>query len=313
LTARWIEHDGLVRARAVLGLVLLLLVVVAPARAAVQAPAPTRVLVSDGLARTYRVYRPAALPAGPTVPLVVVLHGGFGGSAQAEMSYGWDQQADSAGFVVAYPDGVSRAWNAGTCCGPPQRFAVDDVAFLDAMTQQLITDEVIDRRRVFFTGMSNGAMMAYRMACERPGLAAAIGPVAGTMTVPCDVAAPTSVFHIHGLADQNVPYAGGTGTKSFAHDIRPSVPSVIERWRAVDGCAPGAAVTTAAPVTTSDWSGCVAGTAVRLVTVDGAGHQWPGGQPENPVAAAVLGLDPPSSAMDATAALWAFFAAHPSA
>ena len=69
-----------------------------------------------GLDRSYGVYRPAGL-TGPA-PLVVMLHGGFGTGAQAEKSYGWDAQADAGHFVVAYPNGLDRAWDAGGgCCG----------------------------------------------------------------------------------------------------------------------------------------------------------------------------------------------------
>ena len=70
--------------------------------------------------RTYRLYVPAGLPS--SAPLVVMLHGGFGSAQQAERAYGWDQSADSAKFVVAYPDGLGRAWNAGGgCCGRSSR------------------------------------------------------------------------------------------------------------------------------------------------------------------------------------------------
>jgi polyhydroxybutyrate depolymerase len=73
--------------------------------------------------RTYRLYKPKGLPASAS--LVVMLHGGFGTDAQAERSYGWDELADSSKFVVAYPDGLNRAWNVngGGCCGRPAKQA----------------------------------------------------------------------------------------------------------------------------------------------------------------------------------------------
>src|SRR5580692_3112521 len=64
-----------------------------------------------GLSRTYLLYRPASLPAA--APLVVMLHGGFGSGQQAENSYGWNAEADRGHFVVAYPNGLNRAWNTG--------------------------------------------------------------------------------------------------------------------------------------------------------------------------------------------------------
>jgi polyhydroxybutyrate depolymerase len=255
------------------------------------------------------LYRPASVarPSG-ALPAVVVLHGGFGTGRQAEGAYGWDARADAHGFLVAYPDGLSRAWNAGTCCGDPQRRGIDDVGFLGGLLEALVADEGVDPDRIYMTGMSNGAMMAYRMACELPGRLAAIGPVAGTMVVDCDSAAPVSVLHVHGLDDHNVPFAGGVGTKSVAKDHRPSVPSVIERWRVVNACA-SPLTTQQGPVRTERAAGA-GGTTVTLVTVAGAGHQWPGARPPGPVAQRLLQLDPPSTALDATALLWDFFASH---
>jgi polyhydroxybutyrate depolymerase len=258
-----------------------------------------RTMQSGGLTRTYRVYRPTGLTG--RVPVVMMLHGGFGTGQQAQRAYGWDQKADAGRFLVVYPDGVSNTWNAGTCCGAAMRGNVNDVAFLGALLNRVVASDGGDASRLYVTGMSNGAMMAYRLACELPGKLAAIGPVAGTMTVGCETGAPTSVLHIHGLDDRNVRYEGGVG-EGFAHDVRPSVPATVARWRQIDQCGP-ATISSDGPVHT-DTADCLAGTTVRLITIDGAGHQWPGSRSR---LASDLIADPPSDALDATAVLWAFF------
>src|SRR5689334_4991712 len=105
----------------------------------------------DGRSRSYHLYVPAGL-SGPA-PLVVMLHGGFGSGSQAETSYGWDEQADTGHFVVAYPDGLNRAWNVGGgCCGEPGRTGVDDVAFITAMVGEIGRLTAIDPARVYATG-----------------------------------------------------------------------------------------------------------------------------------------------------------------
>jgi polyhydroxybutyrate depolymerase len=255
------------------------------------------------------VHRPSTIDRDDPTSLVVVLHGGFGTGAQARASLGWDATADASGFVVAYPDGVGRSWNAGTCCGPAQRADTDDVKFLGALIDEVVPAEGVNPDLVYVTGISNGGMMAYRLACELPGKLAAIGPVAATMTVGCDEAAPepTSVLHIHGLDDRNVPFAGGVGTKGVAKDARPSVPSVIERWRVIDGCPAPLTPSTSGAVTTATSGPCANGTEVILVTIAGAGHQWPGSRPPTAAAARALELDPPSDALNATTTLWEFF------
>ncbi|MFE7719694.1 alpha/beta hydrolase family esterase [Nocardia rhizosphaerihabitans] len=260
-----------------------------------------QVLEHDGRTRHYRVYRPAALPARP--PLVVVLHGGLGTGEQAQRAYGWDALADAGGFVVAYPDGLDRAWNAGGCCGNPARTGVDDVGFLTRMIDELVRTVSIDRDRIYLTGMSNGAMMAYSMAC-RTSIAAAVGAVAGTLLDDCPHPSPTSVIHVHGTDDENVRYDGAPGS-GVARIDGPSVPELNEFWRAADDCAPP--VSTIDDRVTTLRASCRDGRAVDLVTVAGAGHRWPGAE-----LSPLERLDPNRrpDALDATRLIWDFFAAH---
>lgn len=236
--------------------------------------------------RTYRLYKPAGLPA--SAPLVIMLHGGFGSAEQAERSYGWDQLADSEKFVVAYPNGLNRAWNVNGegCCGKPAREHVDDVAFVGAAVADVVKNVSINAAHVYATGMSNGGMMSYTLACDT-ALFAAIGPVSGTQFDPCRSPHPASVMAIHGTADPLIPYGGGPG-HGFVHINGPPIPELNTFWRKVDQCqAPS--VTTSGSVTTST-AGCADNRSVVLITIDDGGHQWPD---------------------FATAKLWHFFAAHP--
>nr|WP_246540997.1 PHB depolymerase family esterase [Mycobacterium spongiae] len=224
-----------------------------------------------GVDRTYRLYKPVGLP--PSAPLVVMLHGGFGNAAQAERSYGWNELADSEKFVVAYPDGLYRAWNTngGGCCGRAAREGVDDLGYLVAAVADIADNVSIDPTKVYATGMSNGAIMSYTLACNT-GIFAGIGPVAGTQLDPCHAPHSVSVMHIHGTNDPRVYYTGEPGS-GFAHIDGPPVPALNAFWRNVDRCSPPVA-TTDGLVTTSRAT-CPDNRSVALVTVDGAGHQWP--------------------------------------
>jgi polyhydroxybutyrate depolymerase len=257
-----------------------------------------------GVTRSYIVYRPASLPAAAA--LVVMLHGGFGSAGQAEKSYHWDAEADTGHFLVAYPDGLNRAWNAGGgCCGKPGRAGTDDIGFITAMVSAIEHAVPIDAGQVYATGISNGGIMAYDLACHTT-VFAAIGPDSATELGGCPDPGPISVIAIHGTADKNIPYAGGEGDGT-AHIDGPSVPAVNASWRRTDNCAPPA-LTAAATVSTSV-AGCPDGRAVELITIAGAGHQWPGAAPKL-LAQRLLHTDPPSTALDATAVIWRFFAAH---
>jgi polyhydroxybutyrate depolymerase len=257
-----------------------------------------------GVTRSYIVYRPAILPAA--APLVVMMHGGFGSASQAQRSYHWDAEADAGHFLVAYPDGLDHAWNAGGgCCGVPAKTNADDVGFITAMVAAIEHAIPVNADRVYATGISNGGIMAYDLACHTT-IFAAIGPDSATLLGTCPSPGPVSVIAIHGTADKNIPYNGGPGDGPGNID-GPPVPAVNASWRTADHCA-APAISTAASVTTSVAS-CPGGRNVELITIAGAGHQWPGGT-ENRLAQRILHLDPPSTALDATQVIWRFFAAH---
>ena len=298
-----------------LRLVLLLLVLAGctarpgprPAPRPEPAPSSSGSLAIDGVERTYRVYRPTGLPK--SAPLVIVLHGAAGTGKQAEESYGWDAQADSGKFLVVYPDGINRTWNVDPdCCGVAARDDVDDVGFLSKLAGSF------NASKVFVTGISNGAMMSYRLACDTK-LFTAIAPVSGTMINKCPSPAPVSVIAIHGTADKTIPYDGGPGKRNNAGAGSrlpakidgPAIPALIATWRKTDRCE--APKTSTAGVVTTSVATCPDGRAVELITVAGAGHQWPGGR-EAPIAQKLLGLDPPSTALKATPTIWKFFSEH---
>ncbi len=152
--------------------------------------------------------------------------------------------------------------------------------------------------------MSNGAIMAYRLACESD-VFAAIAPVAGNQLVGCADAEPLSVLHIHGADDTHVRLDGSRGS-GVAHISGPPVADVVDAWRVRDDC--GAFDTSTRGLVTTSVATCPQGRVVELVVIAGAGHQWPGSAKKG-----YPGADPPSQALSATATIWEFFAAHPAA
>ncbi|MFG2041490.1 alpha/beta hydrolase family esterase [Dactylosporangium sp. NPDC048998] len=269
----------------------------------------------DGRKRTYHLYRPAKLSMSKPVPLVVMLHGALGDGRQAEMAYGWDAEADRKGFVVAYPDGLFRSWVVSAeCCGPSVNSGVNDVAFIRAMVAAVSDGLPIDPARIYATGISNGGMLDYRLACDTT-IFAAIGVVAGKQLGQCPSPAPISVIHVHGTGDDIVPYDSRPGKmNNDGQGLIPvkidavSVPDEIDQWRKTARCS-APQTRTKADVTTSV-AHCPDGRDVELITIAGAGHQWPGGT-SMPAAERMLGLPPPSKALDATDTIWQFFSTHP--
>ncbi|MCQ0005527.1 alpha/beta hydrolase family esterase [Actinomadura madurae] len=183
--------------------------------------------VSDG---TWKDGRPEDPP-----PLVIALHGGLANMGKMRSLTGFDEQSDEHGFLVAYPDGFMTTWNAGACCGAAKIGNIDDVGFLTKLIDKVTGAGLADPKRVYVTGFSNGAGMAYRMACERPGKVAGIGVVEGALVTECDPDRPVSAMIFHGTADRNVPFNGG-GNRDF-NDRRPFPPvsEAVEFWRKVAG------------------------------------------------------------------------------
>ncbi|MEK8052246.1 PHB depolymerase family esterase [Ideonella sp. DXS22W] len=275
-------------------------------------------LVHAGQTRLYRVHVPAGLTPGQPVPLVIALHGG-GGNMDVQANdrfYGWISQAERSGFIVVFPNGFSRlpggqlaTWNAGGCCGAARDQGSDDVGFIRALVAQLKGRYAIDGQRIFATGMSNGGMMAYRLACEMADTVRAVAAVAGTdNTRKCTPSRPVAVLHIHARDDDHVPFDGGLGPRSLTRAEHPhaSVPDTLARWRSRDACpdtpprtvldTPGARCELSGP--------CRDASVVQACITERGGHSWPGGtQPR--------GHAEPSTALDATPLIWNFFASLP--
>lgn len=169
-----------------------------------------------GLARTYRVYVPHGLPK--QAPLVVVLHGSGENGAQIRMEtgYGFDRLADKHGFAVVYPDSYTFDWDDCSIVGDfvVNERNVDDVEFLSTLTDKLIAEIGLDRRRVFATGVSAGGFMSMRLALEASSRFRAIAAVSANVPAPenfkCRPAGQgASVLIMNGTKDPLVPFGGG--------------------------------------------------------------------------------------------------------
>jgi len=124
----------------------------------------------EGRDRRYLVHVPTHGDPRAPRPLVLVLHGAADDAVDNRDWLGLDALADREGFLAVYPDGTGpfsgriHMWNSGDCCGSAQWSGVDDVGFLLAVLDDVSERTAVDATRVYATGLSNGAMMAYRLA-----------------------------------------------------------------------------------------------------------------------------------------------------
>jgi polyhydroxybutyrate depolymerase len=276
-----------------------------------------RSLVVDGRERTYCVHIPRGLDADRPVPVVLALHG----ATMTGPTMAWftrlDDASDESGFLVVYPDGTGSSlsffWNAGACCGAAARDHVDDVGFIRALLDDLAGVYRVDPLRVFAAGVSNGAMMAYRLGAELSDRIAAVACIGGTMAIEsCRPTRPVPVLHVHGTNDEFVPFAGGPGRRSVTGADHRSVESTIRAWVQANGCEETPMVVSL-PDQASDgtrvrqetYGGGREGSEVVLIVVERGGHTWPGRRINDRV------LGKTTMNVSANDLLWKFFERHP--
>jgi len=212
-----------------------------------------------------------------------------------------DGVADTAGFIVAYPDGIGMAWDTIFINSP-----VDDIGFLSALLDTLLARYNIDTTRIYATGMSMGGFMTYRLACEAGGRLAAIASVAGptvdSILSLCNSTLPIPVMHIHGTADSTVPYSG---TELFNH-----VDSTIQYFINKNGCSSSPVIYDFPDIISGDGCtvtsytySCINFAEVLFYKVIDGGHTWPGGIPF-----ATLGNT--NGDINASVEIWKFFRRH---
>jgi polyhydroxybutyrate depolymerase len=269
----------------------------------------SRTLRVAGVERSYLLYVPSEHQASSPAPLVLVFHGAGGRPRQMARHTGFTALAEREGFVVAYPAGLGRRWNDGR-----GNVSHDDVGFVRALLDTLEHELSVDPRRIYATGISNGAMLTYRLACDLPGVLAGIAPVAGAMPAAiadrCTQAPAVALAAFQGSADPHVRYGGG-GVAARRGRVLPAVESV-ELWAASAGCTDTPTVpmepdrvTDGTRVRLSTWGGCRDGHDVELYTIEGGGHTWPGDRASGRLLGRV------TRDLDATTTIWSFFSAHP--
>jgi beta-galactosidase len=277
----------------------------------------TTALIEVGdLLREYRLHLPAGYDPEVPVPLLLVIHGYTGSAEETETSdTSFSRHADEHGYAVVYPQGTGfvaggrtiTSWNDLGCnaspgpegsictadaddyptppeCGEPRECdwctCHDDLAFIAALLDEVEAAVSIDRKRVFATGISNGAMFTHRLGCALPDRFAAIAPVAGTIArgFGCAPAGSPriSMMNIYGTRDTVVPFDGSASGDGFLYT---PTAQVMAAWAESQQCS-----AESSPYPTSrdgvqgfrciQHAGCASGAEVVDCAWDG-GHDWP--------------------------------------
>jgi len=284
-----------------------------------------RTIFADGLERTYRIHIPPELPENSTPALLFVLHGGGGTAEGMERSLtlgGFNSLADQYNFIVVYPNGFEKNWNDGrkNVSDPAHQQQIDDIGFFTILIENLSQEFNIDPNRIFTTGISNGAMMSYRLAFEIPEKIAAIAPVAGALPIdllPYNLSdVPISICVISGTHDPLVPWDGGlVGFPRNPRGIVLSAPESVLFWVAHDNCSTPPNSTLLPDIDPADhtwvqrdiYTNGTLNTEVILYTIYNGGHTWPDGYQYLPDS--LIGKT--THDINANTVIWNFFSNHP--
>ncbi len=250
-------------------------------------------ILVNGQVRQYRLHIPSTYQGNP-VPLVINLHGYNSNAEQQERVSQMSVKADQMGFIVVHPEGLGspQTWHVGS-----RAEADADLQFISDLIHHLQSQFNIDRARIYATGISNGAQMTDRLGCEMADVFAAIAPVSGGYppSQKCRPTRPVPVVAFHGTADKVIPYEGQGQLLLPAREWAAA-------WANRNGCNPTPTVTFQyGEVTGETWGTCQDGAEVRLYTIEGKGHSWPGSDMPPQIT---------TKDIDATDVIWEFFASH---
>ena len=230
-----------------------------------------------GNVRQYKVHVPAGYDAQAPMPLVFCFHGL---SQNAVMfcidGAGMLAKSDKEGFILVMPNGFQNSWNAGTCCGGAATSKLDDVALVHAIFDEVKSHLNVALSRVYALGLSNGAYMSYRLACQASDIVVAVAPGAGAIGMDdigggtsatgdfteCKPTQKVSVLDMHGTADGLIPYSTQKPT--------------LERIARQDGCSLTTHAATqpksGGDTTCVSYDGCPSGVDITGCSVMNGGH-----------------------------------------
>jgi polyhydroxybutyrate depolymerase len=155
----------------------------------------------------YRVHVPKSWDGKTPLPALIHFHGYRESAGEMMARSDLTDFAERRGVLLVFPHGEGNTWSYP---GSPANYR-DEFVFVDQVMADLGARFPLDRTRLLVSGFSQGAAMAWNLACYRGDRFSAFLAIAGTLWRPqpvhCPGAAP-ALIHIHGVADRMVPLEG---------------------------------------------------------------------------------------------------------
>jgi polyhydroxybutyrate depolymerase len=279
-----------------------------------------RKLQLQGLTRFYQFRVPAGYIKDKPCPVVLVFHGGGGYPGAVRYQTDFDKLAEKEGFIAVFPAGHHSVfhdrllyWNDGRTAKRDRKFSqIDDVAYVNAILDDLSQFFNIDQNRIYATGISNGGAMCFRLAAELSNRIAAIAPVVFQREIgeygqrpPC----PIPLIMFNGKKDVYAKFYGGKPPHSFFKEaLKPVIPS-LQSWVAHNGCSTEPVKTeTRGNAVITYYGGCKEGSEIVSVVLEDGGHTWPGGKMV--VSEVSMKTGPVNHDISSVVMIWDFFKRH---
>ena len=266
-------------------------------------------IMFEGIYRNYFVFQPENYH--PDMPVVFSLHG-YTVDAPMQIEYTqMNEVADTAGFIVVYPNAIYPGFNGGVW-GPNPPFldtTINDVGFISALIDTINVHYDIDTNRVYCCGLSGGAQMTYRLTCQLGHRFAAVASVSGLVsdnsTAGCLSYPPIPILHMHGTADNIVPYNGTI--------YEWGVEETLNFWLEKNGCSLPADTVFLPDIDPNDgctvqkisYTNCEDYSSLIFYKIIDGGHNWPGAD------TSYWWSEPTNKDINANIEIWNFFKDYP--
>lgn len=237
-----------------------------------------RAVMIDGYERTYTVFLPDNASNKRDLRVLFAFHPATGTGDFMERTTQFHTLPGSENFIVVYPDGILRTWNAGSCCGGAEKRNINDVAFFQAMMQD-VRGMAATRPKAYLTGFSNGALLVYHLMCKAGDQVAAAVPFAAYLP-PKDLrrcqGGPVPLLHLHGDSDPGAPVEGGN--TNYLGRLPPARQTVeaVARMNGADVANPTFVAMPGLDSSCLQFSGGSIDSVAGLCVIPGLGHVWPG-------------------------------------